>query len=103
MRNLFLLTLILVLASTGSWAMDSIGPVFQSSQGISTSRGYKPEYDGSRDDRVYIATAKQESRYYQPKKIKLIAVQGMPEAPIESSATICDDNSCANLDSIVKE
>jgi len=60
--------LILFLMITPCYAMDSIGPVFQMSQGISTSREYKPEYDGAKNDVVYVAKSERSSRYYIEKK-----------------------------------
>jgi len=64
--RLLILTLILALASTGSWAIDSIGPVFQNVP------EFKAEYYGQKDrysvallqndPEVLVAKAQHESR-----------------------------------------
>jgi hypothetical protein len=62
--------------------MDSIGPVFQ------MTPQSKLEYDGQKDDRVYVSTARQESRYYiEPKKEKHVCLPKANVDPVTVTTT----------------
>jgi len=111
MRGLILTSLLTITLIGNAFCMDTIGPVFKNTQGISSSVKFVPTYDGWKDvysekrlrndPEVLVSMASSKSEYAITKENVVITAEPINE-DIIVSAEICDEDSCSNYSQNIK-